>query len=207
MTVDSNFSFLQEHDPVFFKLASMAEQVFASDPNTTLIKLRQFAEALAQDLAGRAGILHDQRTTQADLIYQLARELRLDRRIQELFHVLRVEGNKATHGFTTQHREAMDGLKVARDLAVWYHRAFGRNTADFKAGAFVPPKDPAAPLRDVQAEVHRLKAELDTARQQHDQSQALAELKSSEAKLNAELAEAMDIEARAQSALAVQREQ
>ncbi|RBD35625.1 DUF4145 domain-containing protein, partial [Xanthomonas oryzae] len=207
MTVDSNFSFLQEHDPVFFKLASMAEQVFASDPNTTLIKLRQFAEALAQDLAGRAGILHDQRTTQADLIYQLARELRLDRRIQELFHVLRVEGNKATHGFTTQHREAMDGLKVARDLAVWYHRAFGRNAADFKAGAFVPPKDPAAPLRDVQAEVHRLKAELDTARQQHDQSQALAELKSSEAKLNAELAEAMDIEARAQSALAVQREQ
>lgn len=207
VTVDSNFSFLQEHDPVFFKLASMAEQVFASDPNTTLIKLRQFAEALAQDLAGRAGILHDQRTTQADLIYQLARELRLDRRIQELFHVLRVEGNKATHGFTTQHREAMDGLKVARDLAVWYHRAFGRNTADFKAGAFVPPKDPAAPLRDVQAEVHRLKAELDTARQQHDQSQALAELKSSEAKLNAELAEAMDVEARAQSALAVQREQ
>lgn len=52
--------------------------------------------------------------------------------------MLRVEGNKATHGFTTQHREAMDGLKVARDLAVWYHRAFGRNTADFKAGAFVP---------------------------------------------------------------------
>ena len=28
----SNFEFLKEHDPVFFQLASAAEQAFAGDP-------------------------------------------------------------------------------------------------------------------------------------------------------------------------------
>jgi type I restriction enzyme R subunit len=206
VTVDSNFSFLREHDPVFLKLASMAEQVFASDPNTTLIKLRQLGEALAQDLAGRAGIQFDAQTTQSDLLFQLGRELRLDQQVQMLFRTLRVEGNKATHGFSTQHREALDGLKVARDLALWYHRAFGLNAGGFKAGPFAAPKDPATPLREVQAEVSRLKAELSAAREQHDQSEALARLKQQEAELNAALAEAMDAEAREQASLVAERE-
>jgi len=71
MAASSNFAFLQEHDPVFLQLASTAEQVFASDPNTTLIKLRQLGEALAQDLASRAGIEFDATTTQSDLLYKL----------------------------------------------------------------------------------------------------------------------------------------
>ncbi len=44
----SNFEFLREHDLVFYELGSAAERAFAGDPNTTLIKLRQLAEALAQ---------------------------------------------------------------------------------------------------------------------------------------------------------------
>jgi len=203
---EGNFWFLQGHDPVFLKLATMAEQVFASDPNTTLIKLRQLGEAFAKDLAGRAGVKVDERTSQADLIFHLSRVLRLDPRVRELFHVLRVEGNKATHGFTTQHREAMDGLKVARELAVWYHRAFGQNTLHFKPGAFLPPKDPAAPLREIQAEVKRLQAELDAARKAHDESLQLAELQQEQSVLHAALAEAMDAEAREQALLVAERE-
>ncbi|MEI6267561.1 MAG: hypothetical protein WCP01_01675 [Methylococcaceae bacterium] len=45
----SNFECLKKHDPVFFQLAFAAEQSFSADPNTTLIKLRQLGEALAQD--------------------------------------------------------------------------------------------------------------------------------------------------------------
>lgn len=46
----SNFSFLSEHDPLLVELASSAERAFASDPNTTLIKLRQLGEAMAQHI-------------------------------------------------------------------------------------------------------------------------------------------------------------
>mgnify|MGYP006194522521 CR=1 FL=1 len=79
MAESSNFVFLSEHDPVFFQLASSAERVFASDPNTTLIKLRQLGEAMAQDLASRAGIEFDANTTQSDLLYKLSREIQLER--------------------------------------------------------------------------------------------------------------------------------
>lgn len=74
----SNFSFLDEHDPLFLQLASAAERAFASDPNTTLMKLRQLGEAIAQDLGARCGIDFDEQTAQADLLYRLNRQIRLD---------------------------------------------------------------------------------------------------------------------------------
>jgi hypothetical protein len=73
-----NFEFLKEHDPVFFQLAFAAEQSFSADPNTTLIKLRQLGEAFAQDMAVRCGIEFDEKTSQADLLFKLNREIRID---------------------------------------------------------------------------------------------------------------------------------
>lgn len=73
-----SFAFLGEHDPVLLQLANTAEQIFASDPNTTLIKLRQLGEAFAQDLATRSGIEFDATTSQAELLYRINREIRPD---------------------------------------------------------------------------------------------------------------------------------
>jgi len=206
MAESSNFAFLQEHDPVFLQLASTAEQVFASDPNTTLIKLRQLGEALAQDLASRAGIEFDATTTQSDLLYKLSREIQLDQNIRSLFHTLRVEGNKATHEFRTQHREAMDGLKVARALAIWYHQCFGKNAHAFKPGPFVTPADPSAPLRDLQSQIEQLKTQLSESSQQLESNQQLAGLLKREAEEYAVLAEQMDAESRSHKQLAAEHE-
>ena len=202
MAASSNFSFLQEHDPVFLQLASTAEQVFASDPNTTLIKLRQLGEALAQDLASRAGMEFDATTTQSDLLYKLSRDIQLDQNIRCLFHTLRIEGNKATHQFRTQHREAMDGLKVARALAIWYHQSFGKNGNAFKPGAFVTPADPSTPLRDLQNQIEQLKAQLSESSQQLESNQQLAMLMRREAEEYSVLAEQMDAESREHKHLA-----
>ncbi|MDF7798276.1 DUF4145 domain-containing protein [Pontiellaceae bacterium B1224] len=120
-----NFQFLEEHDAVFLQLASTAEQVFASDPNTTLIKLRQLGEALAQNIAARCGIEFDEQTSQSDLLYKINREIGLDPEVKNLFHTLRIEGNRATHQFQTRHGEAMNGLKLARTLSIWFHQSFG----------------------------------------------------------------------------------
>lgn len=206
MAASSNFAFLQEHDPVFLQLASTAEQVFASDPNTTLIKLRQLGEALAQDLACRAGIEFDTTTTQSDLLYKLSREIQLDQNIRSLFHTLRVEGNKATHEFRTQHREAMDGLKVARALAIWYHQSFGKNAHAFKPGPFATPADPSAPLRDLQSQIEQLKTQLSESSQQLENNQRLADLLKQEAEEYAVLAEQMDAESRSHQQLAAEHE-
>jgi hypothetical protein len=162
--ISSNFAFLAEHDPVFLQLAGTAEQVFAADPNTTLIKLRQLGEALAQDIAARAGVEFDGETTQADLLSRLGREIRLDATVRNLFHTLRIEGNKATHQFRTRHKEAMDGLKLARALAVWFHQSFGKAGAGFQPGPFIAPGDPSQTVRQLQSEITQLRAEVGRAK-------------------------------------------
>jgi len=202
VTISSNFAFLAEHDPVFLQLANTAEQVFAADPNTTLIKLRQLGEALAQDLAARAGIAFDNETSQAELLGRLNREIGLDLTVRNLFHTLRIEGNKATHQFRTRHKEAMDGLKLARELAVWFHRAFGKTGAGFRPGPFQPPSDPSLALRQLQGEIARLQAELGQSNAALANNQQLAALVAREKEEYAVLASQMDAEARTYQSLA-----
>lgn len=133
----SNFVFLKEHSPVFWQLARTAEAVFASDPNTTLIKLRQLGEAMAQDMAARYGILFDDNTTQADLLFRLDREIQLEPAIRQLFHTLRIKGITA-----------MDGLKVTHELAIWFHRSFGKQDGPFKPSAYLTDPSHLFPLNE-----------------------------------------------------------
>ncbi len=192
----TNFAFLVEYNPVFLRLATAAENAFSADPNTTLIKLRQLGEALAQDVATRAGIEFQAITTQSDLLYRLNREINLEPDVRKLFHTLRIEGNKATHEFHTQHREAMLGLKAARELAVWYHKAFGKQGTAFKPGPFVPPVDPSQKLRDLQTQIEQLNAELAAQSDQHDKTAQRDKLLEDEKLEYQQLAELMDQEAR-----------
>lgn len=202
----SNFFFLKEYDPIFLELAQRAEKVFTQDPNTTLIKLRQFAEALAQDLATRCGITFDDQTTQADLLYKLKREAILDYQISDLFHKLRKSGNDATHQFTTQHSEAMNGLKVARSLACWFHQSFGQKGRDFKLGPFIPPKDPSEHLNKLREEISQLKAKLTDANEQIDSSDKLSELIAAEKAEYDAVIQQMGEEARLYEAMALESE-
>jgi type I restriction enzyme R subunit len=54
----TNFAYLQIHDDQLVRLGMLAEKYFPDDPNTCLLKLRQFAELLAQLLAERVGLYH-----------------------------------------------------------------------------------------------------------------------------------------------------
>lgn len=206
-SASSNFSFLAEHDPLFVELASAAERTFSGDPNTTLIKLRQLGEAIAQHIAAISGIEFDERTTQADLLYRINRELRLEPVVRELFHTLRIEGNKATHQFTTRHKEALDGLKVARSLAIWFHQSFGKVGTHFKPGPFVPPVDPSGQLRQLQTEIEKLKYDLQQTNVKLDSSQQLNELVAKEKAEYEALALAMDKESRVKTQEALAHEQ
>ncbi|WP_434983792.1 type I restriction-modification system endonuclease [Vreelandella zhaodongensis] len=203
----SNFGFLAEHDALFVELAAAAEHAFASDPNTTLIKLRQLGEALAQHMAAISGVEFDNQTSQADLLYRLNRELRLEPQVKELFHTLRIEGNKATHQFRTRHKEAMDGLKLARELAIWFHRSFGKAGTTFKPGPFVPPTDPSAHSRQLQADIEKLRHELQHANKALDSSQQLSQLIEQEKQEYEALALAMDEESLALAKQAHSHEQ
>lgn len=199
----SNFYFLKEHDPLFFELAHMAEYAFTSDPNTTLIKLRQLSEAFTKEIATLCHIHFDEQTSQAELIHQISTDLHLDAPIRNLFHTLRIEGNKAAHEFKTDHKTALNGLKLAHSLAIWFHQSFGNDGHQFKAKPFVSPKDPSIDLQALQHQINQLKAK----NQQLEGTQELISLLSKEKQEYARLAEQMNQEASHLAKQLTQKEQ
>jgi type I restriction enzyme, R subunit len=69
--ISPNFAFLKVHDLQLVRLGSQAERYFAEDPNTCLIKLRQFGELLAQLVAATVGLYEDKAESQIELLRRL----------------------------------------------------------------------------------------------------------------------------------------
>jgi type I restriction enzyme, R subunit len=56
VVTSANFDFLEQHAAELVRLGALAERYFRHDPNTSLMKLRQFGEVLAQLVAAKAGL-------------------------------------------------------------------------------------------------------------------------------------------------------
>ncbi|MBD2492418.1 type I restriction-modification system endonuclease [Aulosira sp. FACHB-615] len=162
MLVSPNFGFLAVHDPQLVRLGALAERYFTDDPNTCLIKLRQFGELLAQMIAANVGI-YDDEERQIDLMRRLRDKGVLKGRAYDLFNELRLAGNDATHAFASDQRTALSNLKYARQLGIWFHRINTKNP-DFHPGPFVPPQDGAVETLALKQELSQLRLELQASR-------------------------------------------
>lgn len=67
-TLGRNYAHLQEHDEQLVRLGLLAERYFPDDPNTSILKLRQLTELLAQQVASRIGLYTSADEAQYDLI-------------------------------------------------------------------------------------------------------------------------------------------
>ncbi|MCB9793200.1 MAG: type I restriction-modification system endonuclease [Alphaproteobacteria bacterium] len=180
MTLQSpNFAFLAEHHPLLLRYAAAAERYVFSDPNTALIKLRQFAEVLAQELCAATGAWTAPELSLLELLNTLWDRGALSPETSQLLHGLRKAGNEAVHAHQGTRKQALTQLRMARELAVWFHRAFG-DAPGFQPGPFLPPPDPAAAEAGLSAELERLRAELTAERAATAQAQASAEDAASE---------------------------
>lgn len=159
MAVSGNFSFLDHHDRHLARVGGLAESFFAADANTCLLKLRQFGELLAQTVAARAGLWTSPEEKQIDLLRRLADRKILPREIADHFHILRKAGNDANHEFGGDARQALTCLKIARALAIWFHRVVTRD-AIFNPGPFIPPPDPRQETEVLRRELDQLRADL-----------------------------------------------
>ncbi len=168
---------LSAYAPELAKLGMRAEKYFADDPNTCLLKVRQFAELLAQTVAANVGMYADSSETQLDLLRRLEASGSLNREVASAFHSIRRVGNDANHNPTGSSGDALTALKLARSLGVWYHRV--TRDPSFKGGPFVPPQPPADTSAVVAKELDRLQRELDDALKKSETSQSsLEEIKS-----------------------------
>jgi hypothetical protein len=96
--IRSNFDMLRAFEPQLWRLGALAERYFAEDPNTSLLKLRQFSELLAQSLAARTGLYTLAEESQYELIRRLQGEGILPKEVKQVLDQIRVIGNAANHG-------------------------------------------------------------------------------------------------------------
>lgn len=173
----SNFVHLARLQADLAQLGGRAERFFGEDPNTCLLKLRQFAELMAQQVAAHAGLYVPEEDSQAALLTRLRQQGWLPREVADLFHWIRKVGNEANHQLHGSHAEALQGLKLATQLGVWFHRSF-YNTS-FKSGAFIPPAAPVDKATELQQQLAELEAKLqryDTAlKAEAEKSDAVAQ--------------------------------
>ncbi|ARU05355.1 hypothetical protein CCO03_12260 [Comamonas serinivorans] len=134
----SNFDFLRKREPELWQLGQQAERYFHPDPNTCLLKLRQFGEVLAQTLAQRTGLQPEPGESQFELIGRLQRAQVAPYEVSDLLHKVRMIGNDANHAQSGDHRSALTTLKLCWQLAVWLHRQF--EAPGFRSGPFRPPE-------------------------------------------------------------------
>ncbi|KGM40430.1 DEAD/DEAH box helicase [Aquabacterium sp. NJ1] len=185
----SNFSFLAEHSPLLADLGATAEKLYPFDPSSAVLKLRLLAEALTQDVAARVGVRLVQ-PTQAELIRAVDQRLGLDPQVRQMFHLLRQRGNEAAHQVhhSIGYREGLEALKVAREVALWFHRTFGSNP-NFKPGPFLLPDDPSQKLAGLQQQIAKLQGTLQEAQTAQAAHAELASLQAAQLAQERELSE------------------
>jgi type I restriction enzyme, R subunit len=152
----SNFAHLQSNDPDLERLGRLAERYLHDDPNTSLLKLRQLAELLAQNAASKLGLFRSTEETQFELLRRLEDEGVLPRDVLPLFHQVRKAGNDANHAMTGGNDRALACLKIVWQLSLWSHRTF--TDPAFVSPAFVLPEATTDPMV-LQAELERLRQE------------------------------------------------
>src|SRR5262245_37350066 len=88
-----NFAFLTKHDEVLVRHAALAERYVFDDPNSALLKLRQYGELLAQHAAAYTGVAIEEYDSQLALIHMLLERQVINTQVSQLLHGLRKSGN------------------------------------------------------------------------------------------------------------------
>jgi len=159
LQASENFEFLIALDQQLARLGALAEWSLHVDPPTTILKLRQFVEALTRLVAARQGALIAPEESFADLLSRLQRSQLLPDKAADVCHYLRKLGNAAAHEGKGTTAQALSCLKLARELGLWLYRTF-KSQPGFSLGPFVPPAVPRDISAELAAEIEALRSKL-----------------------------------------------
>lgn len=187
-----NFSFIEKSEPLLFRLAALSEQLFPTDPNTSLLKSRQFGEAIAQQIAARSRRPNSVNERQIDLLNRLRADGLLPRSIADMLHFIRKKGNEANHDLTGSASDALAALRFVHSVAIWYVNAFD-TPETVGSSAFIPPPAPTDSTPLLEAQIKELNAQLSKA--DRERAAHAARLEQTEAERGELAAQASDLDA------------
>jgi type I restriction enzyme, R subunit len=130
---------LKEKWSTLSKVGETAERNVHQDPNTAISKLRTFAETIAKYIVASENIKEERGTNQVDRLNTLYYDQILPKEIYDLFNLIRLKGNKATHDPTYGDvTEAKALLHMAFRIGVWFMEVYG--DWNFQAPTYQEPK-------------------------------------------------------------------
>ena len=147
----SNFDFLKDIEPLLlYRIAYLAETYLYTDPNGCLMKLRQFAEVMVNEVFQIEHIALPYDNNQANRISALKRKGIIEHQLGSILNQLRQRGNEAAHAGFDSVSSAKTNLQMAYKLAQWYALSYGEGTGGH---TFVMPQEGDNPnIAELQAE-------------------------------------------------------
>jgi len=168
----TNFEFLRTHRGELADLGAFAEAYAYSDPVSSLVKLRLFAEVFVTGLYSHLKLPRPFQANLNDLLNEECFRQSVPSVIINKIHILRKAGNSAAHSNYGSSQDALCGLQSAFDLARWIHISLYK-------GSVTSCGEYKAPLQTnihaaVEAEKKKLKEQL--ALQEAEMQQLLQKL-------------------------------
>ena len=146
--MSTNFAFLAEKHPQWYKCAEQAEECLWDDPQTTGFKTRYLLEEILNSVYANVGLSSANIDSNEGKIAYLNNMEVLPVKVASAFHVVRDIGNAAVHAdkkkgpCTTP--MARQGLEHLHTAAVWYYETY--EDGDFGFPEFQPYVYTCAPI-------------------------------------------------------------
>lgn len=123
MSIESNFSFLEEIYPVLYNHAKIAENLYYIDASSSITKSRLFCEKLisliadleSEDIINKSQLESIQFLNNINILPDI---------ISSVFHTVRKAGNNATHIGESSKQEALFTLKKIFTLSKWFYETY-----------------------------------------------------------------------------------
>ncbi|PVZ65652.1 ATP-dependent DNA helicase [Pelagibaculum spongiae] len=173
----SNFDFLKPDQPTLAELGFSAEQYAYSDPQSAIVKLRNFAEQYVGFIYRELTLPVDEVSNLFERINHDAFKAAVEPDIVDKLHLIRMRGNKAAHHGGVSINDALVVTKEAYLLAAWLYLTFYQGEAE-QIPAYHPP-EPVTPL-DQQLKQDKQRLQQNLTQQSADLENAKAELEAAQ---------------------------
>ena len=160
-----NFEILRQQWPELADLGGFAERYTHTDASSALIKLRTFSEQMVEGIYRTHSLTLPYQHNLYDLLLEETFKETVPKTVLDKLHQIRLDGNKAAHGKTSNSETALESLRDAWDVGCWYFITYGNGNPDQIPQFREPPPE------DSKAKVKR------------EKKAALEQLASQEAKL------------------------
>lgn len=166
-----NFEMLRHRWPELANLGAKAEDYVHTDPESCLVKLRNYLEQVVRWLYREEKLPEGYRVSLYDLLSDNSFKSAIPEQVTMKMGALRIHGNRAAHGDKIKASDAAWLLREAAIIGAWLYLRYANGHAD-DMGKFTLPEPPATQttlsqkaLSQKQAQLQQAQEELEAAQQ------------------------------------------